>query len=251
MKPKQRQLRIQEIVGRYGETSVEALALEFGVSAETIRRDLFHLASTGALQKVRGGARRLRLSSEGSYQERVFEHAEAKAQIAQKLAEIIEPGDTVFIDTGTTTLACADALAAISGLTVITNSLRIAQVLGRSDGGASIYLLGGGYGADNAETVGPMAIEQIARFQADHAVLTIAALDPDVGAMDANFDEAQVARAMIDNAGSTIVVAHVTKLGRRAAFRVCGADEIDMLVCNVPPDAAFAASMKAANVELR
>jgi DeoR family glycerol-3-phosphate regulon repressor len=250
MKPKDRQTKILEIVARDGAASVETLAEAFDVSVETIRRDLSDLASTGALNKVRGGARRIRLATEGSFEERRFEAAAAKAAIARTLAGIVEPGDTLFMDTGTTTLACAEELARAEGLTVITNSFLIAQRLG-AGGRHRVHVLGGTWHAGNAETVGPHAIEQIGRFQADHAVLGVAALDADAGAMDADFDEAQVARAMIDRARHVIVLAHGDKFGRRAAYRVCRLDEIDVLVSDREPDGPLGPALAEAGVEVR
>lgn len=251
MKPADRQTQILTLVARDGEARVEDLAAEFGVSAETIRRDLAHLAETGALQKVHGGARRLRLHSEGTFQERMTDHAAAKAVIAQKLLDVVEPGETLFIDTGSTTLIAARELRRVEGLTVITNSLAIARVFGEGDGGATVYLLGGRYGAANAQTAGPMVIDQVARFQADLAILTAAAVDAQAGAMDADFDEAQVAHAMAGKAGRTVVLAHADKIGRKAAFRICGLEEIDMLVTDAAVGDGFAAALHSAGVELR
>jgi DeoR/GlpR family transcriptional regulator of sugar metabolism len=223
----------------------------FEVSAETIRRDLAQLATSGGLQKVHGGARRLRLHADASFQERLSEDADAKRLIAQKLAKMIAPGDTLFIDTGTTTLFCAEALANVPQLTVITNSVRIAQVVARGEHPARVFLLGGSYSPDNAETAGPMVLEQVARFQADHAVLAVAAIDAVSGATDSDFDEAQTARAMMANATNTIVVAQAAKLGRKAAFRICMLQEIDVLVCDDVPGDAFRAALDAAGVEVR
>lgn len=251
MKPKERQARILEIVGRAGEASVETLAETFGVSVETIRRDLFDLASTGALHKVRGGARRIKLHTEGSFEERRVENAAAKAAIARTLSAMIEAGDTLFMDTGTTTLACAEELARIDRLTVITNSLAIAQRLGSQSADHRIFLLGGAYHRGNSETAGPLVIDQVSRFQADHAVLTVAALEGAAGAMDADFDEAQVAGAMISHARNVIVLADSAKFGRRAAFRVCRLDEIDMLVSEREPDGPLSSALRAAGVEVR
>jgi DeoR/GlpR family transcriptional regulator of sugar metabolism len=114
-----------------------------------------------------------------------------------------------------------------------------------------VHVLGGTWAAANGETVGPLAIEQIGRFQADHAVLGIAAIDAEAGAMDADFDEAQVARAMIDHARQVIVLAHGQKFGRRAAYRVCRLDQIDVLVSDRAPDGPLAAALAGAGVEVR
>jgi DeoR/GlpR family transcriptional regulator of sugar metabolism len=249
VKPKQRQDAILDTVAREGEARVEDLAVRFDVSAETIRRDLAQLATNGTLQKVHGGARRLRLHAEGPFEQRMTEDSEAKAVIAARLATVIRPGDTLFMDTGTTTLFCARELAALPGLTVVTNSTRIADLMVRGEGQARVHLLGGIYAGDNAETVGPMAVEQIGRFQADHAILSVAALDL-AGAMDVDFDEAQVARAMIDHASHAIAVAQVAKLGRKGAHRICRLDELDILVCDREPGDAFRAALEAARVQI-
>jgi len=179
------------------------------------------------------------------------ENAEGKRIIAGKLAGVVERGDTLFIDTGSTTLACAEELAPTGGMTVITNSLRIAQVFGAAGLENAVYLLGGSYGADNAETFGPLAIDQIGAFQADYAVLTVAAIDAKAGVMDANFDEAQVARAMIGRSRNVVVVADATKFDRRAAFQVCGLADVDIIVSDNPPDALLASSLREAEVTIR
>lgn len=234
MKPHERQVRIAEIIRQEGEVSVEGLALRFEVSAETIRRDLAQLVESGRVQKVHGGARRPRLVVEGSFADRLGREATAKARIGRRLADAVEPGETLFVDTGSTTLATAEFLAAIPQLTVITNSCRLAERLSQAGSDAAIYLLGGRYHGDNAETTGPGAIEQVSAFQADRAVITVAAVLPEIGVMDASFEEAQIARAMIANARSLTVLADHTKIGRRAAFSVCACSEIDHLVTDQP-----------------
>ncbi|MCB1755080.1 MAG: DeoR/GlpR transcriptional regulator [Gammaproteobacteria bacterium] len=250
MKPKQRRSRILEVVSEKGQISVEDLACRFEVSAETIRRDLGLMADTGALQKVHGGAKRLSLHTEGSFDDRMAESVEAKELIAQKLARLIEPGATVFLDTGSTTVIGARALSHIRGLTVITNSLQIAQLAGWSQSDSVVYLLGGRYGDENGETVGPLTIKQIAGFQADYAIITVAALDSEAGAMDSNFDEAQVAQAMIGCSNRLIVLANAAKLNRKAAYRVCQLSEIDSLVCDRVPESYFISALNEAGVEL-
>ena len=248
VKPKDRQAKILEIVRRDGEASVEALSAAFDVSAETVRRDLAALAEAGTLTKHHGGARRLRLHREGSFEDRLYDNAEAKSAIAAKLARAVEPGETLFIDTGTTTLACAEALTGVKGLTVVTNSLAIARIMGAT---GRTYLLGGAYVPGNDQTAGPFVIEEIGRFQADRAVLTVAALDAGAGAMDADMDEAQIARAMIANARSVTVLAHKDKFARRAAFKVCRLDEIDLLVSDEAPDGPLASELAEAGVEVQ
>ncbi|MFD1796228.1 DeoR/GlpR transcriptional regulator [Paracoccus aurantiacus] len=230
MKPRDRRLQIEGIIRNEGSASVEALARRFNVSTETIRRDLFVLAGAGRVMKVHGGARSARLLAEPSMGVRSTRAGEEKSQIGRRLADAIEPGATLFIDTGSTTLAAAPALARISGLTIITNSCRLADALAQANSNAAVYLLGGRYGGDNAQTVGPAVITQISGFQADHCVLTVAAFASEIGAMDASQEEAEIARAMLANAQNLIVLADSSKLDRRAAFTVCPTVKVSLLI---------------------
>ena len=250
MKPHERQPQIEAIIRREGEVSVEMLAARFDVSSETIRRDLGSLAEMGRVQKVHGGARRPLLIREPSHNERETTAAEAKAAIGRRLATLVEPGETLFIDTGSTTLAAAEALAAIPGLTIITNSCRLADRVARASRDVTIHLLGGRYGADNAQTTGIAVIEQLQAFRADRAVLTVAALDPDLGAMDASLDEAQIARAMTRNARLVTVLADASKFGRHAAYAICPIDEIDQVISDGPLEKAHQEALRDRGVEL-
>jgi DeoR family glycerol-3-phosphate regulon repressor len=230
MKPHERQPQIEAIIRREGEVSVEMLATRFDVSSETIRRDLGVLAEDGRIQKVHGGARRPQLLREPGHEERETTAAAAKAAIGRRLANAVSPGETLFIDTGSTTLAAAEALSVVPNLTVITNSCRLAERLARTSRDVIIHLLGGRYGFDNAQTTGVAVIEQVRAFRADRAILTVTALDPQIGAMDASLDEAQIARAMIRNARSVIILADASKFGRQAAHAVCATGEIDLVI---------------------
>jgi DeoR family glycerol-3-phosphate regulon repressor len=253
MKPHERQPQIEAIIRREGEVSVDMLAARFDVSSETIRRDLGMLAEAGRVQKVHGGARRPFLIVEPSHDARLGSQIEAKAQIGRALGRAIAPGETIFIDTGSTTLAAADTLAAIPGLTIITNSCRLAERLGQAGGersDATIHLLGGRYGADNAQTTGSAVIQQLQAFRADRAILTVTAFDPAIGAMDASLDEAEIARAMIRNASSVTVLADATKFGRQAAYAVCDTDQIDLIISDGKLQKAHKEALTDRGVEL-
>lgn len=249
MKPHERQPQIEAIIRREGEVSVEMLAQRFDVSSETIRRDLGLLAELGRVQKVHGGARRPLLIREPSHYERATTAAAAKAGIGRRLAESVAPGETLFIDTGSTTLAAAEALAAIPNLTVITNSCRLAERLARSSTDAVVHLLGGRYGLDNAQTTGIAVIEQLQSFRADRAILTVAAIDPAEGTMDASLDEAQIARAMIRNARSVTILADSSKFGRHAAYAVCAMADIDLIISDGLLDKAHKEALADRGVE--
>ena len=239
MDPAQRRLRMAERVARSGRCTVDELARAFDVSPETVRRDLSRLAADGLVQKVHGAAVHARLAIEGSFRERMAEEASAKRAIANALLAQVSPGETLFLDTGSTTLAAASCLVSVPRLTVITNSHVIAEALAPAPEGR-VFLLGGAFRQANAQTVGPLAIEDVARFRADAAIITVSAFDADAGAMDADVEEAAVARAMVGAARRTIVLAASSKFERRAGYLVCRHSEIDVLISDVPPTGKLA-----------
>ncbi len=247
LSPAARQARILELVAQRGQARVPALARRFQTSDETIRRDLTILAEAGQLRKVHGGARALAAQHEGVFAARLRRNALAKRLIAEKLVAMLSPRATLFMDTGSTTLICAEALAKVKNLTVITNSTRIAAAFGTGRGGAEVYVLGGAYRADNAQTVGAATLADIAHYHADIALLTIGGLDQS-GAMDFSHAEAMVARAMAAASTQVVVLADHSKFGRRAAFGVCGLADISTLVSDTPPDESLRAALGAAGV---
>ena len=123
MKPIDRQLLIIDALNQQGQVKVQQLVSQFGISAETIRRDLNVLSKSGRLRKTHGGAVLPMLIGEGPYRQRMRENVNAKRQIAKKACELIFPGDTLFIDTGSTTLAFAEELIDIDDLIVITKHI--------------------------------------------------------------------------------------------------------------------------------
>ena len=126
-----------------------------------------------------------------------------------------------------------ERLAEISGLTVVTNSTDIARTVSSSGAHNRTFLLGGEFSSDNRQTVGTMVAAQIRSFRAHHAVLTIGALDGRTGAMDFNIEEAQVARAMIEQSESLTVLAESSKFDTIASFEVCPLARIARLVCEI------------------
>jgi len=230
-----RQSQIVEIVRQHGKATVENLANTLGASRETIRRDLTELAKSGRVQKVHGGATIGQVFGEGKIQERMSDQVDAKTNIAQMAASLFQPGETLFIDTGSTTQYFAEALSQRAGLTIVTNSVEIAKTVLKPPATNRAFLLGGEFHLDNHQTAGSMAVTQIRAFRAHHTVLTIGALDTLTGVMDYNIEEAQVARAMIEQSKSLTVLADHTKFNQLASFEVCPLARIDRLVCDTPP----------------
>jgi len=249
MRPQERQLKITDMVRSQGRVSVDELTEVFRASAETIRRDLTFLTAKGKIQKVHGGAVLSRHFGEGPFAQRMHLNEQAKREIAQKARGLISPGNTLFIDTGSTTLVFALELAEIDDLTIVTNSAEIAKVMSTANSSAQIYLLGGAYNGDNRQTCGIFAVEQLAHFHGDLALLAVGAAG-DAGAMDYSQDEAQIASAMIRRADRVAVLADASKFGCSAPFVVSPWESIDMLVCERVPDSGLSNLLQQSNVEV-
>jgi DeoR family glycerol-3-phosphate regulon repressor len=250
MKPIDRRERIAAIVKETSRVSVEELARILSTSHETVRRDLALLSERGVVRKVHGGAVHAQTALESPYGDRSLAAKAEKLAIANRAALLFEPGDSLLIDAGSTTAVFAEALARAGHFTIITNSIMVAKELWNASRRSDVYLLGGRYSGENHETAGPHAIEEIQRLHADHAVLTIGAIDPTGIFMDYNADEAYVARAMMASARQTTVLADSSKLGRQALFQVCEARQVDRLVTDKAPPLPLGEALRLAGVEV-
>lgn len=247
MRPEERRDLIVDMLREGAPIRVDALAIKLSASQETVRRDLAALARRGLIRKFHGGASLPEPAGENAFHARMSEHPREKRAVARAAAALFGPGDTLLVDTGTTTVMFAEELARGGGLTVVTNSLTIAQLMGGS--GNRAYLVGGEYRDGAAQTLGALAVDQIARFHAAHAVLTVGALDPG-GVMDFDLGETEVARAMIAQAQTITVIADSSKLGRRGLFEVCPLARIDRLVVDRAVDGQLGLALRAARVEV-
>ena len=248
MKPIDRQSQIIHILRNEGRVSVGSLVTQLGTSPETIRRDLTVLSSLGKLQKVHGGATLPQIIGEGPFQQRMGANVKAKRIIAEKACALISPGDTLFIDTGSTTLTFAESLIAIENLTIVTNSSDIAKTMGEQTS-SEVFLVGGLYNRENRETIGAIAVNQIQQFHLNHAVLTVGAIDYKAGITDFNIDEAQLAKVMIKQSDSLIILSDTSKLNRIAPFKVAALNEVDHLICETNPDNPLQMALENAGVQ--
>ncbi len=250
MTPKDRQTKIANIIRQQNRATVNELAQALNISKETIRRDLTVLAKSGVVQKFHGGAFLPGAGPEGPFRQRMGENVFAKALIAAKAPQLVSPGETLLIDTGSTSVYFAEKLAEIPNLTIITNSAEIARTISLCDNNSHIFLLGGEFNGGNLQTVGTLVISQIQFFRAHHAILTVGAIDEATGIMDFAIEEAQIAQAMIKQAESVTIIADASKFQKIASFKVCGLEEITNLVCDQPPPAKLKTALLEANVNI-
>lgn len=246
MQPSKRRQEIVSLVGRQKRISVEDLADRLGASRETVRRDLSRLEADGLVRRthgfaVPGGGTPIAL--EGSFGQRMSENAGAKQGIARTAAALFASGASLFVDTGSTTIAFAEQLAQLSELTVITNSAVIAACAAKGSG-SRVILLGGTFRRGGMETVGEMAIAQVRTFRTVHAVLTVGGVDA-AGYSDFDVQEAEVARAMIAQAQEVTILADSSKMDRFGPFQLGGLAVARRIVTDALPSHLHAAARDA------
>ncbi len=220
-----RRSRIASLLRDGAQASTSALARELGVSRETVRRDLLSLEAEGLLHRIHGGAVSADGPTEAPFERRRRQRWQEKLAIGRTASRLIGAGEIVFVDAGTTTLAFAEALADHAGVSVVTNSIGVAQRLG-----PRAVLLGGSISSDVPATFGELTLAEVDRFLADIAFISPVAVDVSMGAMNYALDEAEIARAMIRRAKKTVVLADHSKIGASSRVSICRTDEIDILV---------------------
>ncbi len=241
MLAQQRQARILEELDRRGSVRVSELVQLLGVSDMTVRRDLDTLRQRGLLDKVHGGAT---LREEGSTDEPGFltksarELAEKEA-IAARAATLVEPGSAVAISAGTTTHALARHLVDVPGLTVVTNSVWVADVLHSSGQNGTTVLLTGGLRTPSDALVGPIAIEALRSLHVDVVFMGVHGMDAKAGFSTPNLMESETNRAMVANARRLVVVADSTKWGVLGLSSFAPLEQADVVISDtaLPPEA--------------
>lgn len=231
----ERSRRLRHRLAEEGSLRVSVEAKRFGVSEETIRRDIKRLAGEGLADAVFGGAVLKAPAGAGLPPVGDRLRREDKEAIGAAAARLVEPGQVVIFDAGTTTLAVARRLTE-RDLTVVTNSLPVAQVCAEV-AAAVTYVIGGKLVPGSLGTVGPQAERDLAGISADWAFLGAAAIEIGGGFTSADPYEAQVKRAMIGAARRTVVVADSSKFGMRRFAAFARAEDISHLVttADCPP----------------
>ncbi|MEM7270896.1 MAG: DeoR/GlpR family DNA-binding transcription regulator [Pseudomonadota bacterium] len=244
-----RQEQIYAALQRDGRVDVDALAEEMAVATQTIRRDLNELSARGLAQRVHGGARRANSISNIGYEARRALAQPEKAAIARAAADLIPDECSVMLNIGTTTEEVARALFRHKGLVVISNNVNVITTLMASDA-SELILAGGAVRPTDGAIIGEAAVEFIGRYKADFAIIGASALDEDGAILDFDAREVSVARAILANARTRILVADATKFSVSAPVRIAGIGEIDFFVTNAPPPRAFFDAATAAETKI-
>lgn len=234
MKYSKRHSEIMRILREDGTITVADLASKLSVSQESIRRDVRPLTERGDLIKVHGAVSLPHELAEAPFQRRMRTNESAKRLISRYIASTICDGDSVMMDTGTTTSLLARALLDKHNLTVLTNSSDVAKTLAGQNNN-TIYQAGGEMRGHNSATFGAYAIEFMKRFHVKHSIISIAAIHPDMGILNYNVDEAEFARVVLSlGATSTVALDH-SKFSREGLVKICNFSEFDYLVVDTAP----------------
>ena len=248
-----------DLVAAHGHLNVAGAAQALGVSEATIRRDLDQLAEQRMLTRTRGGAIS---SSQLTYDlpllYKTARNAPEKQLIGQAAAALITPGSTVALNGGTTTLEVARALVSRGeprdgqsggAITVVTNALSIAGELAVRPQ-VKLVVTGGVARSESHELIGPLATYVLNDLTFDWAILGVDGLDAVAGSTAHHEGEASTNRLMTQRAQRVAIVADSSKLGRRAFARVCGIDEIDVVVTDAVADTPAAAALADKGVQV-
>ncbi len=250
MNPSPRQLELVAEVQRLRSVSVEALAERFGVTLQTVRRDVRLLSDAGLLARFHGGVRIPGSTTENiAYRQRQRLNEDAKHCIARRVAEAVPNGSSMIINIGTTTEAIARELLAHKGLRVITNNLNVAAILSDNPD-CEVIVAGGAVRARDRGIVGEVTINFIRQFKVDIGLIGISAIEADGSLRDYDFREVNVARAIIEQSREVWMAADHSKFNRPAMVEVGRLSQMDTLFTDcVPPD-PYPALLAEASVSL-
>jgi len=241
-----------DLVDQNGQVTVVDLVKRFSISAVTVRSDLDALASLGAIVRSHGGAVR-RLEATQDYPLRTKEtlHHIEKVRIGKAAAELVRAGETIILDSGSTTAEIARHLKKLKlpSLTVITNALNIAAELA-DHAGISLMMIGGLLRPISCSFVGPQAEAMMNDFHADRLFLAVDGFDLENGPSTPDVLEAQLNNVMIRSAKEVNVVADFSKLGRRSVSKIGPFDRIRRLITDKRAAPEFTEGLRKKGIEV-
>ncbi|MBD5149027.1 MAG: DeoR/GlpR transcriptional regulator [Oscillibacter sp.] len=245
--------RRQVIMDRVRATSrvvVGELSTEFGVSEETIRRDLEWLEQEGIAVRTYGGAvLKQNDQTPPPYATRKNTNVEGKVAIARRLAGIVQNGDSLMVDESSTALFAVRAVRHLKELTLITNSLNILQEASSQEGW-NIISTGGRLRPDIMALVGPRALDTIASYHVRYAVLSARGVNTQLGIADSSDSVVQVKRAMMAAADHTVLLADHRKFDRSGFVSLGRLEEIDRLITDRTPSEEWRQRLNDSKVQL-
>jgi len=246
-----RQRQILELIRHSGAVGVDEMSERFAVSTQTIRRDLNEICAGGLARRTHGGASAVESVSVSNvgYQERRRLNHPGKEAIARIVAGLIPDHCSLSANIGTTTEQVARALAGHRDLVVISNNINIITSLIDSNQ-HELIMAGGTVRPSDGAVVGEQTVQFIARYKVDYTVIGCSSIDEDGAVLDFDSREVSVARAMLANARTRILVCDGSKFARTAPVRICNLDELDYLITDRQPPRAFIEQAAAADTQV-
>ncbi len=246
----ERRQHVLSLIQRDGRVLVAELSDTLGISRITIRKDLDYLESKGLVQRTHGGALAPRGGAlfDPSLKEKEKQHSEEKKRIAEAAVKLVQEGQCILLDSGTTTTAIAARLRSFSRLTVITNAINIAAELSGTE--LEVLLTGGTLRKNSSSLVGPLAEDMLKEIHADILFLGVDGFDTEIGLTTPNVLEARVNRAMVRAAKRVIAVCDSTKFNQRSMALIVPPSAIDMIITDEGISKEVHESLKAAEIEV-
>ncbi|WP_175776707.1 DeoR/GlpR family DNA-binding transcription regulator [Burkholderia anthina] len=242
----QRKKVILDALARDGQVLAVELSVQFGVSEDTIRRDLRELAAEGLLQRVHGGA--LPASpAVAPFAQREALEPEEKRRIARRAAQMIAPGQVAIVDGGTTSALLVSQLPPDLRATIVTHSPSVAVALAAHPS-IDVILIGGRLYKHSIVSVGAAAMEGIARIHADLYFMGVTGVHPVAGLSTGDFEEAAIKRALSERAAETVVLASQSKLRAASQFVIGELALAQTIVVERETDPALTKPIEAAGV---
>ena len=236
--PSKRQVSILNMVEAQGFVATEAMVSEFDVTPQTIRRDLNELTKHGLLARFHGGAGQAKSAENPPYQARLQTSVQAKRMIAATTAALVPNGASLFLSTGTTIEAIAEALLDHENLHIFTNNLHVAQILTRNEG-FQIIVSSGQVRHHDGGITGAYSEEFISNFRMDIGIVGISGVDEDGALLEYDPQEVKTAKTILANSAKTILAADHYKFGRRAMNRIGHMRDLDIIVTDSGLGQAF------------
>jgi len=228
--PLERKDKILDIIHQKGRVTVDELVQMFEVSGATIRRDLEFLERQGLITRAHGGAiSKRRVALEPDYFEEKQRFLKEKKRIAHEAAKLVEEGEVIFLEASTTVLQMANFITDKRSLTVVTNSLEIAQELRRGEG-INLIVIGGTLRKRTNSLIGPLAELSLSQIRFDKAFIGISALEPSLGVTTPTLEEAQTKKEIVKAADQIIALSDRSKFGEQNFAFVMPVEKIDILI---------------------
>jgi DeoR family transcriptional regulator, aga operon transcriptional repressor len=229
---------ILEQLNSIGQVNVSELSEKLGVSEVTIRNDLANLEKKNLLVRARGGAlKTVRVGLDFELSEKGKKYSKEKQLIGKAAASLVEDGDTIVLDSGTTTFEVAKNLTSYKDLTIMTNALNIARMLADYEN-VRVMMPGGYLRKKSLSLVGAPAEETFRNYYCDKLFLAVDGFDTAQGLSTPNVEEAHINKVMIEISRQVIVVTDSSKFLRRSFAFICGLENIDVVITdsNIPSE---------------